>query len=125
MGPAVYIERRALGIMAEPHRPVLVGHAGQRNPLANEEIAGEQSLVAVAAVNGTGALLLHEAFQFGNEPLVPLAVVRSICQDDSAVPVERDPIVRVGQVFRGEPKIQRVLAHQIESPSRCNRGRPG
>ena len=49
---------------------------------------------------------------------MPFFVVRLVLQDKLAVAIDRNPIVRVGQVFRSEPEIERMLAHQIECPFR-------
>ena len=45
--PAVRVQRRGPGIVPEADGAVLVRHARQRNPLADEQVAGEESLVAV------------------------------------------------------------------------------
>ena len=52
-------------------------------------------------------------------------VVRLVLQNDLALAVDRDAIVRIGQIFRGEPEIERMFAHQIERPFRRDFRRAG
>mgnify|MGYP003694379707 CR=1 FL=1 len=47
---AVHIERARFGIAAEAHRADLMRNAGQRDSLADEQIAREEAFVAVVAV---------------------------------------------------------------------------
>ena len=56
---AVAIERARLRIVSEPDGAVLVRHAGERDALAEIQIAREEALVAFVAVHGTLGLLLH------------------------------------------------------------------
>ena len=56
---AVAIERARLRVVAEPDGAVLVRHAGERDALAEIQIAREEALVAFVAVHGTLGLLLH------------------------------------------------------------------
>ena len=56
--------------------------------------------------------------QLRNQALVAFVVVGLVAENDVAVAIESDAILRVWQVFRGEPEIQRMVGHQIESPPR-------
>ena len=56
---------------------------------------------------------------------MPFFVVRLVLQDDLAVAIDRNPIVRVGQIFGSEPEIERMFAHQIECPFRRHFRRAG
>src|SRR5438034_670522 len=56
---AVAIERARLRVVAEADGTVLVRHAGERDALAEIQIAREEALVAFVAVHGTLGLLLH------------------------------------------------------------------
>ena len=56
---AVAIERARLRVVSEPDGAVLVRHAGERDALAEIQIAREEALVAFVAVHGTLGLLLH------------------------------------------------------------------
>ena len=56
---AVAIERARLRVVAETDRAILVRDAGERDALAEIQIAREEALVAFVAVHGTLGLLLH------------------------------------------------------------------
>ena len=56
---AVAIQRAGFRIVSETHGAVLVRHAGKRNTLTEIQIARENAFVTLAAVDGTGALLIH------------------------------------------------------------------
>jgi hypothetical protein len=102
VGLAMDIERRGLGSMSEANGAVLVRHAGQWNALADEQIASKQALVTGVAMHGALRLLLHQATQFGDETRVALCVIGLVAEHDVAVTVQRDPILRVRQMLRGE-----------------------
>src|SRR5207249_6885022 len=70
-------------------------------------------------------LLLHQALELGGETPVTLLVVGPVGEHDVALPVERHAIVRIGQVLRGEPEVERVPRHEIERPARRDGGRAG
>ena len=50
-----------------------------------------------------------------------LFIVGPVAQNDTAVCVECNAVLRIGQVLRREPKIERVASHHIESPARRER----
>jgi hypothetical protein len=56
---------------------------------------------------------------------VPFLIVGPIAENDAPIPVEGHPVVGIRQILRREPEIQRVLAHEVESPSRRDRRRAG
>src|ERR1044072_4499301 len=60
---AVHVEGAGFGVLAKAHGADLMGYTGKLNSLADEQIAGEESFVAVVAVHFAAALLLHELFQ--------------------------------------------------------------
>ena len=68
VGPAVHVQRGRLRVSAEPDRPVLMGDAGERDALAEEEAPREEPLVALVAVDRAAGLLLHEVLQLADEP---------------------------------------------------------
>ena len=47
-------------------------------------------------------------------------IVHRVREHDVSLAVERDAVVRVGQVLRGEPEVQRVLRHDLERKARRN-----
>src|SRR3954462_8178753 len=74
MGFAVGIQGAATGIFAEANRSHLMRDTRERNSLADVQVAREQSLVTLMAVNLTCALLLHEFFELYDQPLVPFFI---------------------------------------------------
>jgi hypothetical protein len=129
VGPAVDVQRGSPGILTETNGAVLVRDTRQRDPLAQEQVPGEYALMTLVTMHRALGLRLHELLNLGGESLVPLLVVGPVAEHDLAVPIHRHPVLRVGQVFGGEPEIQRVLAHQVEGPSgsdlRCAGGQSG
>ena len=92
---AVDVERRGLRIVAEANRAVLMRDAGERDALADEEVAREQALVALVAVDRrTCVCCFIRSLSFAMQPLVAFLVVRLVAEDDVAVAVERDAVVR-------------------------------
>ena len=74
------------------------------------------------AMHAALPLLLHQALQRGDQAIMALLVVRLVGEDDRAVAIERHPVVRIRQILRGQPKVQRVLGHHVEREPRSNRG---
>src|SRR5271165_1077238 len=70
VGLAVNVERGSPRIAAEPNRPVLMRHAGQRNAIANEQVASEQPPMTLRPVNLACGLPLHQLFQFRVQALM-------------------------------------------------------
>ena len=68
-----------------------MGHSGQWNPIADEEVPGHQMRMHVQ--------VLEQMFQLPDQALVALVIVRRVREDDVAVAVERDAVVRVGKIF--------------------------
>ena len=52
-------------------------------------------------------------------------VIRRVGQNDLAVTADGDPIVRIGKIFRGEPEVERVFGHQVQSEVRSDGRRSG
>ena len=117
MGLAVDIKGGCGRIVAEPNRPVLVRHARQRNALAQEQTAGQESLVALVTVHAAPRLLLHQAFELLDEAPMAFLVIGPIGEHDVAVPVQAHSVLRVGQIFRGEPEVEGMPAHEVERPA--------
>jgi hypothetical protein len=67
-------------------------------------------------MHGAPGLLLQQVLEPGNEVLVAFGIVRFIAQDNVALPVKADAIRWIGQVFRGQPEVERVFGHQVERP---------
>src|SRR5438552_1848040 len=99
---------RGFRIVAETNGTVLMGHAGELDSLADIKIAGKQSLVTLMAVHRTGSV--PQCFlQVGLQPAVSFAVVGRVAENNLALAVDGDAIVGIGQIFRSQPKIQRML----------------
>ena len=75
---AVDIQSRGFRVVPEANGPVLMRDAGQGNAVADEQIAREEPLVALVAVNWARGLLLHQLLQLAVQPLVALFVVRLV-----------------------------------------------
>src|ERR1043166_7585133 len=96
---AMDVERGSLWIGAETNRAVLMGHARERDTIPEEQISGEQALVAIMTVHVAPRLLAHQPFQFGGETGVRFLVIRRVLQHDPAVAIESYAVVRVGQIL--------------------------
>ena len=59
----VAIERARLRIVTEADRPVLVRDTGERDSLTEEQVSGEETLVALASMDRAFRLLLHQALK--------------------------------------------------------------
>jgi hypothetical protein len=92
----VGVESRSLGIDPKADGAVLMGDPSEWDALANEQVASEQPDMAFMPVDCTFRLLLHQSFEFLDEPLVSVLIVRFVAEDDSALAVECDPIVGIG-----------------------------
>src|SRR5215813_8405409 len=62
--------------------------------------------------------------ELGLKPPVALHVVLGEVEDDPAVPVVHDPVVGIGEIFRGQPEIHRMVAHEVERYFRRESGPP-
>jgi hypothetical protein len=62
-----------------------MGHAPERDALADVQIAREQTFMALVAVNFAFSLLLHEVFELGGQSFVPFLVVGFVTQHYTAV----------------------------------------
>ena len=62
-------------------------------------------------------MIVKEVFEFLCEACVRLLVVGYVCQDDVALRVQGDAVIGIGEVFRCEPEIERVLRHLLKGPS--------
>ena len=78
---AVHVERGGLRVVAEADRAVLVRHAGQRNALADEQVARGTRCSWHVDVHRARAAL-HSFSR--DQPLVAFVVVRRVAQDDAA-----------------------------------------
>ena len=74
-----------------------MGHAGERDALAQVKIASEEPFVTFMAVHWALGLLLHQALKLRDEALVPFLVVRFVLKNDVPIAVERDTVVWVRQ----------------------------
>src|SRR5262249_59449275 len=110
------IECAVFWIVAKTHRAVLVRNSSKWNPLTEEQIASEKTFVTLVPVDWAFRLLLHQALKFLDQTLVTLFVIWLVLQHDLAVAIDRYAIVRVRQVLRRQPEIQRVFAHKIQRP---------
>ena len=102
----VAIKRAGLGIVAETDRAVLMRDTGERDALAEEQVSGEKALVAFVPVDRALRLLLHQALKLFDQAFVSFFVVRLVLQNDLAIAIDRDPVVRIGQIFRSKPKVE-------------------
>ena len=87
VGLAVAVEDRRSWVVAESNSAVLVSDAGERDLLAEVKVSGEQSLVALAAVDVAITLAAHQLFELVLQPLMRLDVVGRVREDDAAVPI--------------------------------------
>src|SRR5438093_10736402 len=81
---AVCVQHRRLGIVSEAACAILVGHAGQRDPLAYVGIHVQQIFCAVD--------VLQQALELGLKPAVALKIARRVAQHDPTLPCEGDPV---------------------------------
>src|SRR5215470_8730987 len=100
--------------MPKAYCAVLVGYSSQRNALACVQVAPEQSLMALMAVH-FAACPLHDLLELGLQPLVCLKVVWRVGENNLAVTIDGNAVVRVGQIFRCEPEVEGMLRHQLET----------
>src|SRR5207249_10171315 len=75
--------------------------------------------MTLIAVNVTRSLL-HRFLQVRFEPVVTFHIVERVTNDNFTLAIHRDAIIGIGQVLRRKPEVQRMLRHQIKSPSRRN-----
>src|SRR5688500_759349 len=87
---AVSIENRGRRIIAESDGTVLMGDTGKRDLLAEIQIARNQSLMALTAVDVALSLVSHHLFELLLQTLVRLDVVRRVRHYDIAVLIECD-----------------------------------
>src|SRR3954447_13236467 len=107
---AVEVERRALGIGAESHRPAVMGDAGEWDLLAEHRPPRNRR---AAATEGT-----EEVLELCQELPVRSGVVVGLGEVDVPLAVDRDAVARVGQVFGGQPEVERVLGDVVEREPR-------
>ena len=117
---AIAIECGGLGIVPETDGAVLVRYARERDSLTQEDLPREERDQVFLAADG-----VEDFLELRDETFVALVIVGCVREPDGAVAVHRHAIVRVRQVFRGEPEIERVLRHQLERHPRDERGRAG
>ena len=103
--------------MPEANRAVLVCDAGERNALTHIQVAAKESLVAVVTVNRAVGLF-HYLLQLRLQTLVRFQIVGRITQNNFSVAIDADAVVRVRQIFRSQPEIERVLGHQFQGEIR-------
>src|SRR6516225_2723976 len=114
MSFAVCVQRRCFRITAKADCAVLVRHASERYALTGKQIPGEQPFMAIMPVNRTFGLFLHQLLQFGDQTLVSLLVIWLVAEHDSSVAPRGDPIVRIRQILRRQPKIERMGGHYLK-----------
>src|SRR5215467_15196985 len=73
---AVSVECAGFLVIAKTHGAVLVGDAGERNTLAEEQIASKKTLVTLAPVNRAFRLLLHQGPEFLDKAFVSFFIIR-------------------------------------------------
>src|SRR5438445_9747801 len=122
VGFAIRIQRRGLRVISKANRAVLMGNSGERDHLSDVKIASKQSLVAFVAMNRAVGLL-HGLLELCLKPFMCFKVVRGVSQNDLPVAPNGDALVRLRQVFRCEPKVERVLSHQLKGEIRSDRRR--
>src|SRR5262249_41121984 len=119
----INVKRRSLRIVAKPDRAILVSHAGQRNPIAYEQVAREEPLMTFMAMDDACTLLIHQFLKLGVEAFVTFFVVRLVTENDVAVAVEGDAVLGVRQILRCEPEVERMVPHDFKREPRSNRRR--
>ena len=81
--------------------------------------------MALVTVHAAPRLLLHQALELLDEAPMAFLVIGPVGEDDVAVPVQAHSVLRVGQIFRGEPEVERVPAHEVERPAGGDGRGPG
>ena len=74
--------------------------------------------MALVPVNRAFGLLLHQSFKFFDQALMSFFVVWFVLQDDLAVAIDCDSVVRVRQILRREPEVEGMFAHEVQRPFR-------
>ena len=82
MRSTVQVEHRSLSVAAETQRAVLMSDSGDRNFLANVDVAGEHSDVTATAMNVAFPLMVHQLLGFFLQAFVGLGIVFPIREDD-------------------------------------------
>ena len=67
----------------------------------------------------------EEVLELGQEPPVRLGVVVGLGEVDVPLAVDRDAVVRVGEVLGGEPEVERVPGDVVERETGREPGRAG
>src|SRR6266700_2118197 len=88
---AMRIERRHLWIVAKSHGSILMGNARQRDAVPNEQVPRHQMRVHIQ--------VLEKMLQLLDQTFVARVIVRRVGEDDVAVAVERDAVVRIGEIL--------------------------
>src|SRR6266436_8657180 len=109
-----------LRVAPEANRAVLMCHTCQRNPLSHEQVSREETFVTFMSMNVALGLLLHQAFELGDQPLMPLVIIDFVFENYFPFTIYGHAVVRIGQVFRREPEIERMRCHEIQCPARRN-----
>src|SRR5262245_17887685 len=81
-------------------------------------MAGNEAFVALVPVSREFAVLWHQSFQRFDQASMSFFVVWFVLQDDLAIAIDCNPVVRIGQIFRREPKVEGMFAHEVERPFR-------
>src|SRR5439155_4906432 len=117
MSLAVDVEYGALGIPPESKRPVLMRHARQRDTFTDIGVQVNDFFRAIDMLEQTLELCL--------QALVSFFVVRFVAELDLTLAGDRHPVVRIGQIFRCHPEVQRVFGHEIQGEAWNNLRRAG
>src|SRR5581483_5512536 len=105
------------------NRAILMSNARERDTLTYIQIAAEQAVMAVAAMDRTAIVfesLLQMCFQF----FVGFQIVRCVAQDDLALAVDSHSIIWIRQILRCQPEVKRVPRHQLKGETRSDRRSP-
>lgn len=102
----VDVECGVLGVFAKADRSVLVADGGKWDFFPEVGVAGDD-VVANADV-------VEHLLEFVTEPFVSFCVVVGVVELDLAFSGELDPVIGIGQVFGGEPEVNRVIGEATQ-----------
>src|SRR6266446_2272761 len=117
MAFGVDVDSGALGMPPESERHVLMCHPRQWYALADVCIEMDDSFRAIR--------MFQQALELRPQTPVAFFIIWLVGQLDLAVLAHCHPVVRIGQILRCHPEVQRVFGHKIQGKSWNNLRRPG
>ena len=109
---AVDIQGRRLRIFPEAAGSGLVRYPGHRDVVLHVHIAWDQ-------VVGMHAQVIEHGLEFVVQLLLGYVVIGRVAQGDLPLLIDTDTVVRVRQVFGGEPEVDGVKSDIVQRKHRC------